>query len=82
MDDIIFVGSSHTLVSTFQEMMENEFQISMMGELTFFRYPSQANEARYHHTSRQVHEGHNEEVQHGLAQACVYADEYSYLAGS
>jgi hypothetical protein len=36
MDDSIFGGSSHTLVSRFQEMMENEFQMSMMGELTFF----------------------------------------------
>jgi hypothetical protein len=35
-DDIIFYGSSHTLVSRFQEMMESEFQLSMMGELTFF----------------------------------------------
>jgi hypothetical protein len=35
-DDIIFCGSSHTLVSRFQEMMESEFQMSMMGELTFF----------------------------------------------
>jgi hypothetical protein len=35
-DDIIFVGSSHTLVSRFQEMIENKFQISMMAELTFF----------------------------------------------
>jgi hypothetical protein len=35
-DDIIFGGSSHTLVSRFQEMMENEFQMSMLGELTFF----------------------------------------------
>jgi hypothetical protein len=35
-DDIIFGGSSHTLVSRFQEMMESEFQISTMGELTFF----------------------------------------------
>jgi hypothetical protein len=34
-DDIIFGGSSHTLVSRFQEMMESEFQMSMMGELTF-----------------------------------------------
>jgi hypothetical protein len=34
--DIIFGGSSHSLVSRFQEMMENEFQMSMMGELTFF----------------------------------------------
>jgi hypothetical protein len=36
MDDIIFGGSSHVLVSSFQEMMENEFQMSMMGGLTFF----------------------------------------------
>jgi hypothetical protein len=35
-DDIIFGGSSHTLVSIFQEMMKSEFQMSMMGELTFF----------------------------------------------
>jgi hypothetical protein len=35
-DDIIFGGSSHYLVSSFQEMMENELQMSMMGELTFF----------------------------------------------
>jgi hypothetical protein len=35
-DDIIFAGSSHTLVSRFQELIENEFQMSMMGELTFF----------------------------------------------
>jgi hypothetical protein len=35
-NDIIFGGSSHTLVSRFQEMMESEFQMSMMGELTFF----------------------------------------------
>jgi hypothetical protein len=36
MDDIIFGGSSRVLVSSFQKMMDKEFQISMMGELTFF----------------------------------------------
>jgi hypothetical protein len=35
-DDIIFGGSSHSLMSSFQEMMENEFHMYMMGELTFF----------------------------------------------
>jgi hypothetical protein len=35
-DNIIFGGSSHSLVSSFQEMMKNEFQMSMMEELTFF----------------------------------------------
>jgi hypothetical protein len=29
-DDIIFGGSSHTLVSRFQKMMLNEFHMSMM----------------------------------------------------
>jgi hypothetical protein len=36
MDDIIFNFSSHSLVSSFQAMMENKFQMSMMGELIFF----------------------------------------------
>jgi hypothetical protein len=36
MYDIIFGGSSHVLVSRFQEMMDKEFQMSMMRELTFF----------------------------------------------
>jgi hypothetical protein len=35
-DDIIFGGSSHSLVSSFQAMLENKFQMFMMGELTFF----------------------------------------------
>jgi hypothetical protein len=35
-DNIIFGGSSHSLVSSAQEMMENEFQMSMIGELIFF----------------------------------------------
>jgi isopentenyldiphosphate isomerase len=34
-DDIIFSCSSHVLVSSFPEMME-EFQMSMIGELAFF----------------------------------------------
>jgi hypothetical protein len=36
MDDIIFDFSSHSLVSSFQVMMENKFQMFMMGELIFF----------------------------------------------
>jgi isopentenyldiphosphate isomerase len=35
-DDIIFGVSSHALVSCFHEIMEKEFQMSMIGELTFF----------------------------------------------
>jgi isopentenyldiphosphate isomerase len=33
---IIFIGSSHVLISSFQETIENEFQMSMMRELTYF----------------------------------------------
>ncbi|WVZ70900.1 hypothetical protein U9M48_019529 [Paspalum notatum var. saurae] len=35
-DDIIFGGSSHALVSKFAEQMSNEFEMSLMGELQFF----------------------------------------------
>jgi hypothetical protein len=47
--------------------MESEFQMYMMGELTFF-------------LGIQVNEGPNEEVQHGGAQASVYSDELRDLA--
>jgi hypothetical protein len=36
MDDIIFGCSFHALVSKFSDLMSREFEMSMMGELTFF----------------------------------------------
>ncbi|WVZ52291.1 hypothetical protein U9M48_003367 [Paspalum notatum var. saurae] len=35
-DDIIFGGSSHALVSSFAEQMSREFEMSLMGDLQFF----------------------------------------------
>jgi hypothetical protein len=35
-DDIIFGGSSHSLVARFEQDMSREFEMSMMGELQFF----------------------------------------------
>ncbi|WVZ76735.1 hypothetical protein U9M48_024680 [Paspalum notatum var. saurae] len=35
-DDIIFGGSAHALVSSFAEQMSREFEMSLMGELQFF----------------------------------------------
>jgi hypothetical protein len=35
-DDIVFGGSSNSLVSRFAEDMSREFEMSMMGELQFF----------------------------------------------
>jgi hypothetical protein len=36
MDDIVFCGSSNSLVARFTEDMSSEFEMSMMGELQFF----------------------------------------------
>jgi hypothetical protein len=36
-DDIVFGGSSHSLVARFAEDMSKEFEISMMGEFSGFR---------------------------------------------
>jgi hypothetical protein len=35
-DDIVFGGSSNSLVASFAEDMSKEFEMSMMGELKFF----------------------------------------------
>jgi hypothetical protein len=35
-DDIIFGGSSHALVSKFSDLMNREFDMSMTSELNFF----------------------------------------------
>jgi hypothetical protein len=48
----------------------------------FLRYLTEANEVRYLRSSSQVHEGHNEEIQHGGAQVRVYSDELCYIAWS
>ena len=36
MDDIIFGGSSHALVTRFSDLMSREFEMSMMGEMNLF----------------------------------------------
>jgi hypothetical protein len=53
-NDIIFSGSSHVFVSSFQEMKEKEFQMSMMGELTFFLgiYVKQTKQGTFVHQAK------------------------------
>jgi hypothetical protein len=53
-DDIIFGGSSHALVSLFSEIMSKEFGMSMMGELTYFLglQNKQAKEGTFVHQSK------------------------------
>jgi hypothetical protein len=50
-DDIVFGGSSHTLVVRFAQDMSKEFEMSMMGELQFFLglHIKQANEGTFVH---------------------------------
>jgi hypothetical protein len=35
-DDIIYIATKQSMVKEFEELMQKEFQMSSMGELTFF----------------------------------------------
>ncbi|WVZ90006.1 LOW QUALITY PROTEIN: hypothetical protein U9M48_036344 [Paspalum notatum var. saurae] len=62
-DDIIFGGSSHALVSSFGEQMGGEFEMSLMAELRVLpRVADQARPSGYLRPSSQVHKGHTQEV--------------------
>ncbi|WVZ58798.1 LOW QUALITY PROTEIN: hypothetical protein U9M48_009027 [Paspalum notatum var. saurae] len=62
-DDIIFGGSSHALVSSFAEQMSREFEMSLMGELRLLlRAADQARPRRNLCPSSKVHKGHTQEV--------------------
>ncbi|WVZ48612.1 hypothetical protein U9M48_000033 [Paspalum notatum var. saurae] len=62
-DDIIFGGSSHALVSSFAERMSGEFEMSLMGELQFF-LGSQIKQGPRRNLcpSSKVHKRHTQEV--------------------
>jgi hypothetical protein len=53
-DDIVFGGSSHSLVVRFVEDMSKEFEMSMMGELQFFLglHIKQAKEGTFVHQAK------------------------------
>jgi hypothetical protein len=53
-DDIVFGGSSHSLVAWFAEDMSKEFEMSMMVELQFFLslQIKQANEGTFVHQAK------------------------------
>jgi hypothetical protein len=73
-DDIVFGGSSNSLVARFVEDMSREFEMSMMGELQFFLglQIKQSKEGTF------VHQGHCAEVQDVRFQGYDDADEYDY----
>jgi hypothetical protein len=53
-DDIVFGGSSNSLVARFEEDMSREFEMSMMGELQFFLelQIKQSNEGTFLHQAK------------------------------
>ncbi|WVZ52981.1 hypothetical protein U9M48_003976 [Paspalum notatum var. saurae] len=61
-DDIIFSGSSHALVSSFAEQMSREFEMSLMDELQFFLglQIKQGPEGTFVHQAK--YKGHTQEV--------------------
>jgi hypothetical protein len=60
-DDIIFGGSSHAFVAKFADTMSREFEMSMMGELTFF-LGLQIKQTR---KGTFMHQGRAQEIQYG-----------------
>jgi hypothetical protein len=48
MDDIVFGGSSNSLVARFAEDMSREFEMIMMGELQFFLGYKSNNQKKEH----------------------------------
>jgi hypothetical protein len=59
-EDIVFGGSSHSLVARFAEDMSKEFEMSMMGELQFFLglQIKQAKEGTFMHQAKYTKEIH------------------------
>jgi hypothetical protein len=52
-DDIIFGGSSNSLVARFAEDMSSEFEMSIMGELQFFLGYKSCNQYNEHLCTKQ-----------------------------
>jgi hypothetical protein len=65
MDDIIFDGSSHALVAKFADTMSRKFEMSMMGELTFFSGYKSSKPEKDIRTPRQVHQGRAQQIRYG-----------------
>jgi hypothetical protein len=80
-DDIIFGGSSHSLVARFAEDMSREFEMSMMGELQFFLRFRSSRPRREHLCIKPSTRRTPQEIQDGKLQANVDTDEYNYSVG-
>jgi hypothetical protein len=81
MDDIVFGGSSHSLVARFCRGYEQRIRDVYDGRIAVLSQSSdQAGEGGNLCTSSQVHEGYSQEVQDERLEAPVDTDEYDYNA--
>ena len=65
-DDIIFGCNKDSLVQWFASAMESEFEMSMIGELSFFSWSANYSEARRDvHFSRKISKRNAEKVSNG-----------------
>jgi hypothetical protein len=80
-DDIVFGGSSNSLVASFAEEISREFEMSLMGELRFFLglQINQSKERTFVHQAKYTR--HCEEDQDGGLQGHDDADKYDYNPG-
>jgi hypothetical protein len=74
-DDIIFGGSMKEMCQEFAIEMKKEFEMSMLGELSFFLglQISQSEKGHIHFTN-QVRQGNVEEIQNGR----LYTSQHTY----
>jgi hypothetical protein len=63
-DDIIFGSTNQDFCKEFGKMMANEFEMSMIGELSYFLSLQIKHEEWYICESRQVDQRHAQEVWH------------------
>ena len=64
-DDIIFGSTNQDFCEEFGKMMANEFEMSMIGELSYFLGLQIKQMKNGTFESRQVHQGQDQEVQNG-----------------
>jgi hypothetical protein len=61
-DDIIFVSTNQKSCEEFSRVMKQKFEMSMMGELTYSKVPSETAQGRHLHLLNKVHTRSAQEV--------------------
>eukprot|EP00253_Pinus_taeda_P020758 PITA_20758 len=73
-DDIIFGSNDDRLSKNFATKMQSEFEMCLLGELTYFLGLQISQQERNIYMSSQVHKGNTQEIQNGRLETCPYSD--------